>query len=246
MSSLNLVAHRGYALHYPENTLPAITAAVEAGAEYVEVDIQLSSDEVPFLFHDRNLERLCGQSGALHDYSASELGHFRASDKGRFGDKFKDNRITRLVTLIELMQAYPHLTVFIELKRSSIEKFGIETMVRRVLSVLQSARAQCVIISYNIESLAYVQKEYGWPVGAVVDEWQERENENIKRLKPDYLFCDLDTLPPQGKLRFLDSHVAVFECTDASQALALAKRGVEFVETFAIGEMLQQTSASRA
>ena len=50
-----LVAHRGYALHYPENTLIGIEAAIRAGARYVEVDVQLSADKVPVLFHDRTL-----------------------------------------------------------------------------------------------------------------------------------------------------------------------------------------------
>ena len=241
MSLFNLVAHRGYTLHYPENTLPAIAAAVTAGAKFVEVDIQLSADETPFLFHDRTLERLCGQPGALHDYSASELAQFRAADQGRFGDKFKDTPITRLLELLEFMQAHPELTVFIELKRSSIDKFGIEMMVQRTLSVLQAVQAQCVIISYNIKALAHVQKVYGWLVGAVVDEWQERNQDDIKQLKPEYLFCDLDSLPAEGEINYYESRIAVFECTDAQQALALAQRGVELIETFAIGEMLQET-----
>ena len=242
MSLFELVAHRGYTLHYPENTLLAIDAAVKAGARFVEVDIQLSADEVPFLFHDRSLERLCAEPGALHEYPASELAHFHAADRGRFADKFQGTPITRLSELVTFMQAHPKLTVFIELKRSSIERFGIDTMVRQTLSLLRPVQSQCVIISYNIPALAHVQSEYGWAVGAVVDDWQERTQADIKQLRPEYLFCDLESLPAEGDLKFNNSHIAVFECTDPQQAIALARRGVGFVETFAIGEMLKQTN----
>ena len=43
----SLVAHRGWASCYPENTLPAVAAALAAGAAYIEIDIQLTRDLVP-------------------------------------------------------------------------------------------------------------------------------------------------------------------------------------------------------
>lgn len=67
------IAHRGYAAAYPENTLIALDAARQAGAKYIEVDIQLSADGIPVLFHDRDLQRLCQQTGAIHDYTFSQL-----------------------------------------------------------------------------------------------------------------------------------------------------------------------------
>ena len=65
MSNFELVAHRGYPRHYPENTLIGIEAAIRAGAAYVEVDIQLSSDQVPLLYHDSDMQRLSGKPGAV-------------------------------------------------------------------------------------------------------------------------------------------------------------------------------------
>ncbi|MDH5445016.1 MAG: glycerophosphodiester phosphodiesterase family protein [Gammaproteobacteria bacterium] len=239
--SVNLVAHRGYTLNYPENTLVGLGAAIEAGANFLEVDIQLSKDKVPFLFHDRDMQRLCDQAGSLHDYTASELNEFRASDSGRFGNKFADNPITTLLDLVGLMQTHPKVTVFIELKRSSLEKFGIEFMVEQVLSTLEPVKDQCVIISYSIEALAYVSEQYQWPIGAVHDDWEERNNEAIADLNPQYFFCDLETVPAEGDLKLNNTHLAVYECTDPKLAVALHKRGIEFVETFAIGEMLEQT-----
>ncbi|OCX65850.1 phosphodiesterase [Thioclava sp. SK-1] len=70
------LAHR--ALHdrakgRPENSRAAICAAVEAGYG-IEIDLQLSCDGVPMVFHDYTLDRLTGHSGAVHAKTAAQLG----------------------------------------------------------------------------------------------------------------------------------------------------------------------------
>ncbi|MFE0464740.1 glycerophosphodiester phosphodiesterase [Kitasatospora sp. NPDC058965] len=52
------VAHRGDPYRHRENTLPSVAAAFAAGADAVEVDVQLTRDGVPVLLHDRTLKRL--------------------------------------------------------------------------------------------------------------------------------------------------------------------------------------------
>lgn len=68
------LAHRG--LHknpeVPENSLPAFKAAVEAGYG-VELDVQLSSDGIPVVFHDQTLDRVCGIPGSTRDYPLEKL-----------------------------------------------------------------------------------------------------------------------------------------------------------------------------
>lgn len=69
------LAHR--ALHdrkarRPENSLPAIRAAIAAGYG-IEVDLQLSADGVAMVFHDDDLERLTGVAGAITERSVDEL-----------------------------------------------------------------------------------------------------------------------------------------------------------------------------
>lgn len=57
-----VVAHRGLSLEYPENTLPAFQAAVDAGADILETDIHASRDLVAVVSHDPSLRRLTGRS----------------------------------------------------------------------------------------------------------------------------------------------------------------------------------------
>lgn len=69
------LAHRG--LHdasagRPENSRAAITAAIDAGYG-IEIDVQLSSDGIPMVFHDYQLERLAKDTGPIRQRSAADL-----------------------------------------------------------------------------------------------------------------------------------------------------------------------------
>lgn len=72
-------AHRG--LHdnqseAPENSMAAFRKAVEAGYG-IELDVQLTNDGIPVIFHDFTLERICGVKGRVDDYTYEELQQFK-------------------------------------------------------------------------------------------------------------------------------------------------------------------------
>jgi len=231
-----LIGHRGYPRHYPENTLIGIEAAIAAGARYIETDIQLTKDQVPVLFHDRDLVRICGVPGTIADYTFEQLQQFPASEFARFGYKYVRTRIPALAELRVLLARHPSVTAFIELKRAAIERFGADTVLTGALRALEPVIAQCVPISYVLEVLPAARRR--WPaVGAVIDRWRERKQEIIRTIQPEYLFCDVEGLPRFGKLRFPGAKLAVYEVADPETALRLAGRGVHLVETFAIGEL---------
>ncbi|KAM3601932.1 uncharacterized protein V6R79_021469 [Siganus canaliculatus] len=52
-----LIGHRGAPMLAPENTLMSFEKAVEAGSDGLETDVTISADGVPFLMHDRTLQR---------------------------------------------------------------------------------------------------------------------------------------------------------------------------------------------
>lgn len=229
-----LVAHRGYPRHYPENSLIGIEAAIRAGARYVEVDVQLTRDQVPVLFHDLTLERVCGVPGTIYDIDFEALRRLRAGEYERFGYRYAQVRVTALGELAELLKRYPDVTAFVELKTESLARFGISVMLNRVRRALGAVERQCVLISYDLEALAAARAD--WPIGAVLDRWP-RWRATLKALAPEYLFCAVAGLPWFGRLRFQNARLAVFEVTDAPLALRLARRGIALVETFAIGEL---------
>jgi len=60
-----VIAHRGASTEEKENTLPAFERAIELGADYVELDVQASSDGALVVFHDLRLDRLTEARGPL-------------------------------------------------------------------------------------------------------------------------------------------------------------------------------------
>ena len=68
-------AHRGLhdaAAGIPENSLAAFARAIERGYG-IELDVQLSSDGIPIVFHDETLDRVCGRAGRVSSMTAAEL-----------------------------------------------------------------------------------------------------------------------------------------------------------------------------
>ena len=54
-------AHRGGSIEAPENTIESFEYSIELGSSYIETDVQLSSNGIPYIFHDDDLKRLFGK-----------------------------------------------------------------------------------------------------------------------------------------------------------------------------------------
>src|SRR5882724_5724221 len=79
-------SHRGEHLKHPENSLPAIQAAIDSGVDYVELDIRTSADGFLVLMHDSTVNRMTDGKGAIKDMTLAEI---KKLDLGaRFPGKF--------------------------------------------------------------------------------------------------------------------------------------------------------------
>jgi glycerophosphoryl diester phosphodiesterase len=65
-------AHRGDSAHEPENTMVAFERARAAGADGIELDVRFDGDDTVVVFHDEELDRLCGRPGRLEELSTAE------------------------------------------------------------------------------------------------------------------------------------------------------------------------------
>lgn len=68
-----VAAHRGYHLTHPENSLAALRAAAQIGADFIEVDVRHTADEVLVLMHDDTVNRTTTGEGAVDALSWAEL-----------------------------------------------------------------------------------------------------------------------------------------------------------------------------
>lgn len=66
MRPIEIVAHRGLADQFPENTIPAFEEAIEHGADAVEeLDVRLSADKIPLVYHYYYLHELKNLAGPV-------------------------------------------------------------------------------------------------------------------------------------------------------------------------------------
>ncbi len=70
---MEIVAHRGVTDKAPENTIPAFKRAIELGADAVEMDVRLTADRIPVVFHDTSLGRITSVSGKVARHTLAQL-----------------------------------------------------------------------------------------------------------------------------------------------------------------------------
>lgn len=96
-----VIAHRGISGRYPENTLLAFQHAMEAGADWIETDVQTSTDDVVFLAHDGSADRCTDGQGLFKNMSLAQV---KALDAGSYmGKQFAGERIPTLEEALDFI-----------------------------------------------------------------------------------------------------------------------------------------------
>jgi len=243
----DLIAHRGNAAEYPENSLPAIRSALDLGSTHVEFDVQLSADRQPVLLHDSNLKRTAGLDRNALEMTLQELADVRVNEAARFQGRFTDVGIPTLAQAVSVLESHPAATAFVELKRASLRAFGQEAFVHKVCEVLKPVARQCVLISFDLAAIHHVRQTSSLRVGWVLPEYTNLSALKLEALAPDYVFCDHQLLTEttsrlwRGPWRW-----AIYEVTTRNLALELAARGARLIETMAVRAMLREFRGLRA
>lgn len=94
MTYFEIVAHRGVSTDTPENTIPAFERAIELGADAVELDVRLTADGVPVVYHYFYLEQTTLLSGPIFEYTWEQL---------QLAQNFSDERLS-IPTLQEVLE----------------------------------------------------------------------------------------------------------------------------------------------
>ncbi len=157
--SFLVIAHRGASAQYPENTMPAFKGAVEMEAEMIEVDVMMSSDGVPVLFHDDKLDDHSDGKGLLKDYTFREL---RNLDVGSwFSEEYKGEKMPALEEVIEFASGKIALNIEIKTEAVTDELYG----------------------GVEEKSLELV-KQYGMEDHVIFSSFDYRALEHLKKLDP--------------------------------------------------------------
>ena len=119
-----VAAHRASHNDHPENSISAITHAIDLGVDIVELDVKISKDGIPVLMHDGTIDRTTNGSGKVTDHTLSELLTFRL--------KKSDGTVTdeTIPTFEEALHViHGKIMVDIDLKTDDVEAI-VETVIK--------------------------------------------------------------------------------------------------------------------
>ncbi|MDE7286155.1 MAG: phosphatase PAP2 family protein [Lachnospiraceae bacterium] len=150
---LAVIAHRGYSSLFPENTLASFAGAMDIGADYIELDVQLTKDGQAVVFHDDDLKRITGAEGAVSDYTLEELSAFDAGSW--FSSSFAGTRIPTLKEALEMIST-SDCKVYLELKDIGEAAGFEETILEAVLQC--NMKDRCVFASFQYRYLAHFKE----------------------------------------------------------------------------------------
>jgi glycerophosphoryl diester phosphodiesterase len=175
---VGVTAHRGASIDKPENTMASFQAAVDAGATFIELDVQRTSDQVIVVVHDGDLMRLGGDPRKVDQLTSLEL---EAIDVGRKYDAaFTGQFPPTLKQVIDLARG--KLKINVELKYN----FPDPGLAPAVIELLRAENFldQVVITSLDYNAIRQVESiepalETGHIVTAAVG--------NVTRSEADFL-----------------------------------------------------------
>jgi len=153
MAGFKKIAHRGASGRYPENTRLAFTKAIQAGADMIELDCQLSRDGHVVVFHDEQLQRTAGVRGTLQSKTLAQL---KSLDIGRWRNK--SSRGERILTLEEALEVFAgKVDLCLEIKNYPKSLPGIELKVLFILSHYDYLD-RTIVSSFDYRSLGRIRE----------------------------------------------------------------------------------------
>lgn len=148
-----IFAHRGYAALFAENTMTSFQEAEKAGANGIELDVQLTKDGELVVIHDEKVNRTTNGTGYVKDFTYKEIRQFNAA----YLIKGKAEPIPSLVEVLEWLQTN-QLICNIEFKNGIFPYEGMESKTIRLVQdygltnriIFSSFNHESIVTSYRI------------------------------------------------------------------------------------------------
>lgn len=179
-----VLAHRGYSARYPENTMAAFTGARDAGADGIELDIQLCSTGEIVVFHDYTTDRVTGEPGRIDQQSWRQL------------SGLKVHGTEPIPLLREVFDTFgDSLCYDIEIKHKVHGASGIEQALIAMITS-RGLEHRCLVSSFNPYAVREVRRmSERVPVGVIYS--RDTEVPRILRNGLGRYMCAADALKPQ-------------------------------------------------
>lgn len=233
MSKLNIpkiIGHRGAAAYAPENTLESIHTAADMDVEWVEVDVKITADHVPILFHDEQLERTTNGAGTIADMTYDDIKHLEAGSW--FSDGFIGVKIPTLEEALEVI-IDRGLGLNLEIKPCPGREVETAEVALDILSHVWDDHSNLLISSFSFEALetAFDMAE-GWHRGFLLPEdWPNDWREKVEVLQPSTFNVNGNTCT-EDDIRLLKEFgkpVLAYTVNDPQRARVLQGWGVDAI-----------------
>jgi glycerophosphoryl diester phosphodiesterase len=156
--SPKIMAHRGGKSNFPENTIYAFEQALQIGSDGLEIDVQVTKDEIVVLYHPHDLSVLTNGSGPVSAMSYKKIYMLDAAyNFDPSGDKLYPERGNghRIPTLSQVLEKFPDIEIIVDLK-SVPTKSLIDAVIRVVNE--KNAWDKLIFYSTNDEHLQYLKQ----------------------------------------------------------------------------------------
>lgn len=215
-----VIAHRGAAGRAPENTLASMRAAIEDGADLVEIDVQETADGEVVVIHDSDFMKIGGVNLKVWDASFSQA---RAIDIGSwFAPEFHAERIPTLAEVLELVKGAAR--VDIELKYYGHD----ERLEERVVRIVEEAEMASDVVIMSLKQLG-IQKirelRPAWTIGLL----SATAIGDLTRMDVDFLAVHTALATPRfvSRAHAAGKDVYVWTVNDPVHMSRMVSRGVD-------------------
>ncbi|SCU98881.1 LAFA_0G20648g1_1 [Lachancea sp. 'fantastica'] len=161
MSRPIIIGNRGYRGKYPENTLVAFNKALEAGADVIATDLQMSKDGVVVINHDQTTQRCWDKNYKVGDTEWSELKSLGSKKPG-----FPDLKMLTLIDVLKWLIDHPQVKVLLDIKYSNDHEIMLKS-VAEMLSVREDLPFWREHVIWGLWSIDWFQ--YGMETGVIKD-----------------------------------------------------------------------------
>ena len=192
----------------------------------------MNADHSLVAFHDADFLRMNGDSKTkIFEVSDEEMSKLSVHEPDQFGQQHFPMAVTHFEEITALMKRYPKAQAYVEIKDESLEFWGIELVMAKLLRSLEGFEQQATIISFNEPALVYTRLNSQLKIGLVFEEFSARMKSIATALNPEYL-VSWQKVMPEEELWQGDWQWMIYTVNDVKLAKDLLKRGdIDFIET---------------
>ena len=217
---VKIMAHRGASKAAPENSLAAVRVAMEAGSDWVEIDVQETADGEVVVIHDSDFMKLARNKTKVWDARLSDIQSIDIG--GSFGPSFQNEHVPTLSEVLQLCQG--KTGILIELKYYGHD----QQLEQRVVDLVEKhgMSNEIMVMSLKPEGVRKMKRlRPTWKCGVLLSV----SVGNIQKIEADFLAVNarFATRSLINKLHQAGKEIYVWTVDDPVSMSLLMNRGVD-------------------